>query len=56
MVQETNFWTKIFSKKGLEKRRETLGAEYVDRTLAAADDFNRPFQEAMTPSTPKPDP
>lgn len=35
-------------KKGLEKRRATLGADYVDRNLAAADDFNRPFQEAMT--------
>jgi len=35
-------------KKGLEKRRSTLGAEYVDRNLATADDFSRPFQEAMT--------
>jgi len=33
---------------GLEKRKATLGAEYVDKNLAAADDFNRPFQEAMT--------
>jgi 4-carboxymuconolactone decarboxylase len=33
---------------GLEKRRATLGAEYVNRNLAAADDFTRPFQEAMT--------
>ncbi|MGU9951039.1 MAG: carboxymuconolactone decarboxylase family protein [Gammaproteobacteria bacterium WSBS_2016_MAG_OTU1] len=37
-----------FFDKGLEKRRETLGAEYVDKNLAAADDFTRPFQEAMT--------
>lgn len=35
-------------EKGLAKRKETLGAEYVDKNLAAADDFNRPFQEAMT--------
>ena len=35
-------------KKGTAARRATLGAEYVDKTLAAADDFNRPFQEAMT--------
>lgn len=35
-------------RKGLERRRETLGAEYVDRNLAAADAFTRPFQEAMT--------
>jgi 4-carboxymuconolactone decarboxylase len=33
---------------GLEKRRATLGADYVNRNLAAADDFTRPFQEAMT--------
>ena len=35
-------------KKGLEQRRATLGADYVDKNLAAADDFTRPFQEAMT--------
>lgn len=35
-------------EKGLEKRRATLGAEYVDANLAKADDFTRPFQEAMT--------
>jgi len=39
---------KALFEKGLEKRKGTLGAEYVDRNLAAADDFNRPFQEAMT--------
>ena len=33
---------------GLAKRRATLGAEYVDKSLAAADDFSRPFQEMMT--------
>lgn len=35
-------------KKGLAKRKATLGAEYVEKNLAAADDFSRPFQEAMT--------
>lgn len=35
-------------EKGLAKRRSTLGAEYVDKNLAAADDFTRPFQENMT--------
>ncbi|MCO4839881.1 MAG: carboxymuconolactone decarboxylase family protein [Rhodobacteraceae bacterium] len=34
--------------KGLEQRKSTLGAEYVEGNLAAADDFTRPFQEAMT--------
>jgi 4-carboxymuconolactone decarboxylase len=33
---------------GLEKRRATLGKDYVDKNLNAADDFTRPFQEAMT--------
>ena len=35
-------------EKGLAKRKATLGAEYVENNLAAADDFTRPFQEAMT--------
>jgi len=33
---------------GLKQRKATLGAEYVDKTLADADDFSRPFQEMMT--------
>lgn len=33
---------------GVAQRKATLGAEYVEKNLAAADDFNRPFQEAMT--------
>ncbi|MQY43625.1 4-carboxymuconolactone decarboxylase [Epibacterium sp. SM1969] len=33
---------------GLAQRKATLGAEYVENNLAAADDFTRPFQEAMT--------
>jgi len=33
---------------GLEKRKATLGADYVEKNLAAADEFTRPFQEAMT--------
>ena len=38
---------KLF-ETGLERRKATLGAEYVENNLAKADDFNRPFQEAMT--------
>ena len=34
--------------KGLEQRRATLGEDYVQRSLDSADDFTRPFQEAMT--------
>ncbi len=33
---------------GLAKRKATLGAEYVEKNLASADGFTRPFQEAMT--------
>ena len=33
---------------GLAKRKGTLGAEYVEKVFENADDFNRPFQEAMT--------
>ena len=33
---------------GLAQRKSTLGDVYVERTMEAADDFTRPFQEAMT--------
>ncbi|HQS10382.1 MAG TPA: carboxymuconolactone decarboxylase family protein [Xanthobacteraceae bacterium] len=39
--------TEMF-EKGLAKRKSTLGAEYVEKNLANADDFSLPFQEAMT--------
>ena len=35
-------------EKGLKVRREVLGAEYVDKAIADADDFNRPLQELVT--------
>jgi 4-carboxymuconolactone decarboxylase len=34
--------------KGLEVRREVLGAEYVDANLAGADDFLMGFQRLLT--------
>ena len=34
--------------RGLEIRKEVVGREYVERSLAAADDFNAPFQELVT--------
>jgi 4-carboxymuconolactone decarboxylase len=34
--------------KGLAVRKEVLGADYVQRQLAAADDFNKPLQEMVT--------
>ena len=35
-------------EKGLAKRKSVLGAAYVERSLAQADEFNRPFQELVT--------
>ncbi len=35
-------------EKGLAIRKSVLGAEYVDRAIATADDFNRPMQELAT--------
>ena len=35
-------------EEGLAVRREVLGEAYVDRSLAMADDFNRPIQELST--------
>ena len=33
---------------GLSKRKATLGSEYVEKNLEAADDFNEDFQKQMT--------
>jgi 4-carboxymuconolactone decarboxylase len=35
-------------ERGLAKRKAVLGAEYVEKSLAQADDFSRPFQEIVT--------
>ncbi|MDR3400790.1 MAG: carboxymuconolactone decarboxylase family protein [Pandoraea sp.] len=35
-------------EKGLKTRREVLGSEYVDKSIATADAFNRPMQELVT--------
>ena len=35
-------------QQGLTQRKATLGADYVQRSLDSADDFTKPFQEAMT--------
>lgn len=34
--------------KGLQTRREVLGADYVDASIRNADDFSRPMQELVT--------
>jgi 4-carboxymuconolactone decarboxylase len=40
--------TRELFEKGLQIRREVLGAEYVDASLSQADDFSRPLQELVT--------
>ncbi|HZB37750.1 MAG TPA: carboxymuconolactone decarboxylase family protein [Beijerinckiaceae bacterium] len=35
-------------EKGLAIRKETLGKEFVEKSFASADDFNRPMQELVT--------
>lgn len=37
------------SKAGLAMRRATLGDDHVDRAMAATNDFNREFQDLITP-------
>jgi 4-carboxymuconolactone decarboxylase len=34
-------------EKGMQARKSTLGAEYVDKSLSTADDFNQPFQDML---------
>jgi 4-carboxymuconolactone decarboxylase len=45
-------WSVIMDKatfdKGLEIRKSVLGAEFVEKSINSADDFNRPFQELVT--------
>ena len=35
-------------EKGLKVRREVLGAEYVDKSLANANEFTQAFQDITT--------
>ncbi|HSS65888.1 MAG TPA: carboxymuconolactone decarboxylase family protein [Gammaproteobacteria bacterium] len=34
--------------KGLEMRKQVLGAEYVEKSMRGANDFNREFQQLVT--------
>lgn len=38
---------KALRDKGLAMRKSTLGDAYVDKSMAAADAFSRPFQEIL---------
>jgi 4-carboxymuconolactone decarboxylase len=35
-------------ERGLEIRKSVLGQEFVEKSIASADDFNRPLQELVT--------
>ena len=35
-------------EKGLALRKQVLGADYVEKSMASADDFSRPMQELST--------
>ncbi|MBZ8131998.1 carboxymuconolactone decarboxylase family protein [Afifella sp. IM 167] len=35
-------------ERGLEIRKSVLGAEFVEKSIASADDFNLPMQELVT--------
>jgi 4-carboxymuconolactone decarboxylase len=35
-------------ERGLEIRKSVLGAEFVEKSINSADDFNRPLQELVT--------
>ena len=39
---------KALFEAGLKNRREVLGSEYVDKSIASADDFNMPMQRYVT--------
>ena len=47
MAERPEFSSDLF-KKGLAVRREVLGSEYVDPSLARADDFNCALQQFAT--------
>jgi 4-carboxymuconolactone decarboxylase len=47
MADHPEYASELFAR-GLEVRREVLGADYVDNSLARADDFMRAFQKMTT--------
>jgi 4-carboxymuconolactone decarboxylase len=47
MTTRPEFGSEIF-ETGVQIRREVLGSEYVDRSLAAANDFSAPIQQLVT--------
>src|SRR5437867_4230111 len=46
--ERSDMTDKTLLETGLQTRRDVLGAEHVDRSLAQASDFARPRQELVT--------
>ena len=43
-----SIFTEDLLEKGIKQRVSTVGKDYVKKNLEEADEFSRPFQEAMT--------
>ena len=43
-----SIFTEDLFEKGINQRVSTVGEDYVKKNLEEADEFSRPFQEAMT--------
>ena len=43
-----SIFTEDLFEKGIKQRVSTVGEDYVKKNLEEADEFSRPFQEAMT--------
>ena len=43
-----SIFTEDLFERGLKQRVSTVGEDYVKKNLEEADEFSRPFQEAMT--------
>jgi 4-carboxymuconolactone decarboxylase len=48
MMKKGRMMTESTFERGLGIRKEVLGVEHVERSLAGSDDFSRPFQELIT--------
>ena len=47
-MQGDDEWARRSCERGLEIRKAVLGKEFVEKSFASADDFNRPLQELVT--------
>jgi hypothetical protein len=47
-IEQEDAMDKQTYERGLEIRKSVLGKEFVEKSIASADDFNRPLQELVT--------